>query len=91
MSWQTVWENGDTTIDDAAWVQQIVDLPQAVGSSEVQIRWTYGASDSSWNYCGWNIDDVVVEGAMPCDSMPLFVDGFETGDCGGWTSTLGEN
>jgi hypothetical protein len=90
-SWQTVWENGDTTIDDAAWVDQIVELPQAVGSSEVQIRWTYGSSDSSWNYCGWNIDDVVVEGAMPCDTIMLFGDGFETGDCGGWGSTIGEN
>jgi len=90
-SWQTVWENGDDTIDDAAWVEQIVELPQAVGSSEVQIRWTYGSSDSLWNYCGWNIDDVVVEGAMPCDSIPLFIDGFETGDCGGWGSAIGEN
>ncbi len=90
-SWQTVWENGGTTIDDQAWVEQVVELPQAVGQSQVQIRWTYGASDSSWNFCGWNIDDVVIEGAMPCESIPLFIDDFETGDCSMWSNTVGEN
>ena len=90
-SWQTVWENGGTTIDDAAWIEQVVELPQAVGQNQVQIRWTYGATDGSWNYCGWNIDDVVVEGAMPCDGMSmLFSDSFETGDCGMWNQVIGE-
>jgi hypothetical protein len=91
-SWQTVWENDGTTIDDTAWVEQVIELPQAVGQDQVQIRWTYGASDSSWDYCGWNIDDVVVEGAMPCDGMSmLFSDSFETGDCGMWNLAVGEN
>jgi len=85
-SWATVWENDDTTIDDQAWVEQVVPLPQAVGHSQVKIQWTYGSADSLWQYCGWNIDDVVVEGAMPCDTMfPLFTDGFETGDCTMWS------
>jgi len=91
-SWQTVWENDDTTIDDTAWVEQVVELPQAVGHDQVQIRWTYGASDSSWDYSGWNIDDVVIEGAMPCEGMNmLFSDSFETGDCGMWNQAVGEN
>jgi hypothetical protein len=91
-SWQTVWENDGTTIDDQAWIEQVIALPQAVGHSQVKIRWTYGASDGSWNYCGWNIDDVVVEGAMPCDAMnELFSDNFETGDCGMWSLAVGEN
>ncbi len=90
-SWQTVWENAGSTIDDQAWIEQIVDLSQAVGESQVQIRWTYGASDSAWDYCGWNIDDVVIEGAMPCDAIMLFGDGFENADCGGWTSAVGED
>jgi hypothetical protein len=89
-TWQTVWENGSSTIDDQAWTEQIVDLSPAVGSSQVQIRWTYGVSDSIWNYCGWNIDDVVVEGAMPCGIAMLFGDDFESGDCGGWTMAVGE-
>jgi len=88
-NWNTVWQNGSTTIDDQAWIEQIVELSQAVGQSQVRIRWTYGASDSVMNWCGWNIDDVVVEGAMPCENMQsLFIDGFETGDCSRWTTTV---
>ena len=85
------WENGGDTIDDQAWVEQVVDLPTAVGESRVQIQWTYGSTDGSWNYCGWNIDDVVIEGAMPCDSLSMvFSDDFETGDCESWAMAVGE-
>ena len=87
-SWQVVWENGGDTIDDQTWIEQVVDLPTAVGQSQVQIQWTYGSTDSSWNYCGWNIDDVVIEGAMPCDM--LFGDNFEVGNCSNWTWAIGE-
>jgi len=90
-SWQTVWENGGETIDDLAWIEQVVELSAALGESQVQIRWTYGETDSSWNYCGWNIDDVIIEGAMPCDALPdLFHDGFESGDCTNWSMVFGE-
>ena len=90
-SWQTVWENDGTTIDDTAWVEQVVELPTAVGHDRVQIRWTYGSTDGSWNYCGWNIDDVVVEGARPCEETSMvFTDGFETGDCWMWQLAFGE-
>jgi len=91
-SWQTVWKNEGTTIDDQAWIEQIIELPQAVGHDQVQIRWTHGASDGSWNYCGWNIDDVVVEGAVPCGSMnSVFDDGFESGGCTMWSQVVGES
>ena len=90
-SWQTVWENGGDTIDDQAWVEQVVELPTAVGEGQVQIQWTYGSTDGLWNYCGWNIDDVVIEGAMPCGELDmLFGDNFETGGCGNWTLAIGE-
>ena len=88
-TWSTVWENGGDTIDENAWSERIVDLSAAVGSSQVQIQWTYGSTDGSWNYCGWNIDDVVVEGAMPCGGLPMiFTDGFETGNCDMWTEMV---
>jgi hypothetical protein len=87
-SWQTVWQN-TATVDDASWSEQVLDLPTAVGQSEVQIRWTYGSSDGSWNYSGWNIDDVVVEGAMPCGTMGLvFGDDFETGNSSCWSRAV---
>ncbi len=85
-SWQEIWDNDETTIDDQAWLEQVVPLPEAVGHSEVRVQWTYGSADGYWQYCGWNIDDVVIEGAMPCDAIfPLFADGFETGDCTRWS------
>jgi len=90
-SWQTVWENNGDTIDDAAWSEQIVDLTPAIGQSQVQIQWTYGSTDGSWNYSGWNIDDVVIEGAMPCGAGDMvFIDDFEIGTCGAWSRAIGE-
>lgn len=90
-TWVTKWANGGTTIDDQAWIEQVVELPEAVGQAQVRVRWTYGSSDSVMNWCGWNIDDVVVEGAAPCGNMnPLFTDGFESGSCGAWGLAVGE-
>lgn len=90
-SWTTVWENGADTIDDTAWGEMAVDLPAAViGQPDVRIQWTYGSTDSSWNYCGWNLDDIVVEGAATCDTppSPMFADGFESGDCVMWSAQV---
>jgi hypothetical protein len=85
-SWTVVWEN-TSEVNDASWIEQSVDLPTAVGQSQVQIQWTYGSSDGLWNWAGWNIDEVVVEGASPCSSEPpMFEDGFETGNCTMWSS-----
>ncbi|HOC41783.1 MAG TPA: C25 family cysteine peptidase [Thermoanaerobaculales bacterium] len=82
----TVWENTDT-IDGGSWVEEVVDVTaQAAGHADVRIRWTMGPTDSSWQFAGWNLDDVVIEGAFPCDGSPMpFVDGFESGDCSAWS------
>jgi hypothetical protein len=57
-TWHTIWSNG-TEITDSDWVYQQFDISQyAAGQSTVYIRWTMGITDSSWRYCGWNIDDV---------------------------------
>lgn len=89
-SWTTLWENGSETIDDTAWSEMVVPLPDTVlGQPDVRIQWTYGSTDGSWNYCGWNIDDVVVEGAAPCVQIePMFADGFESGDCVQWSDEV---
>ncbi len=85
-SWPTVWEN-TSSIEESAWSEQTIDLTSvAAGQSDVRVRWTQGETDSSWQYCGWNVDDVVVEGAAPCgESSALFLDGFEGGDCSLWS------
>lgn len=37
---------------------------------------------------GWWVDDIEIETTAPC--LMLFGDGFEGGDCGGWTAAVGE-
>lgn len=89
LTWDTVWENGGSTIDDTQWSEMIVELPAAAGQSQVQVQWTYGSTDGSWNYCGWNIDDVVIEGGVSCSAMAgVFADGFEGGDLVAWDYSM---
>ncbi len=58
----TVWQNS-ATIDDGAWLQQEIDISAlADGQETVYLRWTMGTTDSSWRYCGWNIDDIEIWG-----------------------------
>jgi murein tripeptide amidase MpaA len=69
VNWDTVWSNPDT-ISDNGWKYVEYDISQyADGRPNVQLRWTMGASDGGWRYCGWNIDDIQVFGANPagCD------------------------
>ena len=83
-AWTTVWEN-TAAVADGSWSQQSIELTSiAAGQADVRIRWTMGSTDGSWQYCGWNIDDVTVEGAAPC-SPELFSDGFESGDASNWS------
>jgi hypothetical protein len=58
-TWNTIWQNPDTTIDDGAWVRQEFDISAyANNQANVKLRWTLGTTDTAWTYCGWNIDDV---------------------------------
>ncbi len=85
-TWLTVWEN-DAEVAESSWSEQTVDLTAiAAGQADVRVRWTIGSTDSSYQYCGWNIDEVVVEGAAPCTASELiFNDGFEVGSCSHWS------
>lgn len=68
-TWTQVWTNA-ATITDAAWSQVSYDISAvADGKPNVQIRWTMGATDGSWTYSGWNIDDVELW------AMPAYVAG----------------
>ncbi|MDF1797981.1 MAG: trypsin-like peptidase domain-containing protein [Planctomycetota bacterium] len=59
---QTIWENGGE-ITDSSWVDVQLDI-SAIADSQptVILGWTMGGTDSSWEYSGWNIDDVSIEG-----------------------------
>jgi len=61
-SWTTIWEN-TAEVTDTAWSLQTHDISAvADDQAAVYIRWTQGTTDGSWQYSGWNIDDVVVSG-----------------------------
>jgi len=58
VSWKTVWSNSEEIADDA-WVPMSINISHiADNRPEVFVRWTMGATDGGWTYCGWNIDDV---------------------------------
>ncbi len=65
-NWTTIWQN-DSEISDSSWKLLDYDIsPYAAGQSNVYLRWTMGTTDSSWQYCGWNLDDIQVLG-FHCD------------------------
>ncbi|MCD4748327.1 MAG: hypothetical protein K8R59_03045, partial [Thermoanaerobaculales bacterium] len=85
-TWTTVWEN-DTGVEDTDWVLVNIDISSVADNAEtLYLRWTMGATDSGWTYCGWNIDDVEILG-VPEVGRSLFSDGFENGDTSGWSVT----
>jgi len=61
-NWVDIWQNGDY-VEDGAWQQVEYDISAvADGAATLYLRWTMGSTDSSWQYCGWNIDDVQIWG-----------------------------
>jgi hypothetical protein len=59
-TWTTVWQN-TAEVADSAWTQVEYNISAvADNKSTVYIRWTMGTTDSSWQYCGWNLDDVQI-------------------------------
>jgi len=68
-TWTTVWQNA-ATIEDNAWTLVEYDISAiADGQDKVYLRFTMGATDGAWNYCGWNIDDLEVS-AYKCELNP---------------------
>jgi len=60
INYTTLWENG-AVIEDSAWSQRSFDISAiADGEATVFLRWTQGTTDGSWQYSGWNIDDVEI-------------------------------
>ncbi|MFQ5463810.1 MAG: S8 family serine peptidase, partial [Phycisphaerae bacterium] len=61
-TWTTLWQN-TAEVADTSWVFQEFDI-SAVADNQptVFLRWTIGTTDFSWQYCGWNLDDVQIIG-----------------------------
>ena len=67
-NWIRLFENGIVTIDESQWTQSAFDVSAwANGNPDFQIRFGLGPTDMAWQYCGWNIDDLVVT-AADCDA-----------------------
>jgi hypothetical protein len=62
-SWTTIFQNGGSTLDESSWSEYEYDVSQYADSNpDFQIRFGMGPTDGSMNYCGWNIDDVMLKG-----------------------------
>ncbi len=65
--WQEVWANS-SDVADRNWTLTTFDISsQADGAPQVWLRWGIGPTDFSVTYCGWNIDDVTIEGVASTD------------------------
>ena len=62
-AWVTVYESGSTPVDESSWGEQVYDVSaHADSNGNFQMRFGIGPTDGSVNYCGWNVDDVMVRG-----------------------------
>ena len=85
-TWTTLWEN-TSQVADSAWLYQEFDISSvADDQSTVYLRWVIGPTDYSWQFCGWNVDDVefiaVSTSTATCDDG-ILNQGEERIDCGG--------
>jgi hypothetical protein len=61
-SWITIFEN-TSTLDESEWALQEYDISAVADSNpSFQLRFGIGVTDGGWNYCGWNIDDLILKG-----------------------------
>ncbi len=69
-SWVNLFAN-TSSIDEGAWIESDYDLTAyADENPDFQIRFGIGETDGSWNYCGWNIDDIEIKGYFMGSSEP---------------------
>lgn len=69
VNWTTVWQNTGE-VADTEWTRVEYDVSAvADGQATVYLAWTMGPTDTSWTYCGWNLDDIEIWGldASPSD------------------------
>lgn len=68
-TWHDVWTNS-AEVTDSQWTPLEYDISQwADGEPSVTIRWTMGTTDTAWEYCGWNIDDIEISSISPCSAV----------------------
>ncbi len=72
VNWVTIWQNS-SEIAETAWGLKSHNISGVADNQPtVFLRWTMGTTDGSWQYSGWNIDDVEIWGvsaAQTCDVL----------------------
>ena len=63
--WRDVWVHNGAAISDSAWRRLEYDISAIAEDQEtVYVRWGMGPTDVYLAYCGWNIDDVAIDGVL---------------------------
>jgi hypothetical protein len=61
-TWIEVWTNTGQVTDNT-WGNAYYDISEIADlSSNVRIRFSIGTTDGSWQYSGWNIDNLIIAG-----------------------------
>ncbi len=87
-NWSSLWQN-TARMDAGSWEAMEYNLSTTADEqSTVYLRWGIGVTDSSWQFCGWNIDDITLTGDyigtdMDSDGLP---DSWEALYYGGFTN-----
>ena len=78
-TWIQVWQNAGE-ITDSSWSLQTYDITAvAAGQSTVYVRFQLD-TDTSWQYTGWNIDDLSVDGFVQAACNQVFSPGEVSDD-----------
>ncbi len=77
-SWVQKYTNTNV-VSNSSWQSIDIDVSaEADGNASFKIRYSVGATDGSWFYSGWNIDDLSVDGEATCSG----INGLWTGASG---------
>ena len=61
-TWIDIWEN-TAQVTDNSWNNTFYDISEIADlNSEVRIRFSIGSTDVSWQFSGWNIDNLIITG-----------------------------
>ena len=86
-SWTAVWTNPATSLNGGAWEEVQYDISAvADNQATVYVRWYMGDTDVALDYCGWNIDDVMVLGESAFSTVTFQTDGTPGATLSGATS-----
>jgi hypothetical protein len=78
-TWTTIWQNTGE-VADTAWTFVDLDISAiADNQPNVYLRWTMGTTDTAWQYCGWNVDDISLT-ALECTAPLISGDADCDGD-----------